>query len=81
MDYGDPFGLVLFWLCYQREIIAVALFIMGFVIAGTITAHYEKKKNKKRKEEETKKTLGKLISERVKSHNSISIDEIENEWD
>ncbi len=79
MDYGDPLGIVLFWLCYQREIIAVALFISAFVIAGAITAHYEKKKNKK--EEETKKTLGKLISERVKSCNSISIDEIENEWD
>lgn len=50
MDYGDPFGLILFWLCYQREIIAVALFISAFVIAGTITAHYEKKnKNKKRR--------------------------------
>ena len=77
MDYGDPLGIVLFWLCYQREIIAIALFIMGFIIAGTITVHYEKKKNKKRKEE----TLGKLISERVKSCKSISIDEIENEWD
>lgn len=69
MDYGDPLGIVLFWLCYQREIIAVALFISAFVIAGIITAHYEKKKtikNKKKKKRRKTFKLNKIFKRKRK---------------
>ena len=66
MCYGDPFGLVLFWLCYQREIIAVALFISAFVIAGIITAHYEKKKiEAEKKDQEHEATM---LHNKCKTH-------------
>ena len=76
MDYGDPYGLIALWLCYKSEII---LMIVGMIlILGLSITAIVMFKKQKRKEMET---LGKLISKRVKSIPSISIDEIENEWE
>ena len=76
MCYGDPCGLIALWLCYRSEII---LMIIGLilVVGLSITAIVMFKKQKRKEME----TLGKIISGRVKSIPSISIDEIENEWD
>ena len=56
MDYGDPFGLILFWLCYKKEIISGLSFISGFIIAGIITIVYEKKKKKLNNDETTEES-------------------------
>lgn len=76
MDYGDPFGLVTLWLCYKSEIILMFVGLI-IVIGLSVTAIVMCKRRRK----ESMKTLGKLISGRVKSIPSISIDEIENKWD
>lgn len=76
MCYGDPFGFVALWLCYKSEIILMIIGLVLVVVLSIVAIAMHKRQRK----EETKKTLGKLISGRVKDMPSISIDEIENEW-